>query len=71
MLIVSGSANRALAEDVAAYLGVKVANIETGIYGKSDSDGEIYLKYHENVSGKDIVLINTQNTNLLTLETLF
>jgi len=53
MLIFSGSANRPLAEEICAYLGLGLgkANI------RKFSDGEISVKLEENVRGRDVFLI--------------
>lgn len=64
--IASGRSNRALAERVAANLGLELS--ETTI--RNFSDGEIWVKYEENVRGADLFVIQSTSSpaeNLLEL----
>ena len=51
--IVSGSANRALAEEIAAFLGVSLVQTDFRRF----SDGEVRFQLLENVRGTDVFLI--------------
>lgn len=51
--IFSGNANRALAEEIAEYLGVSVGSASVSKF----SDGEIQVKINESVRGADIFVI--------------
>ncbi len=51
--VFSGSANRALAEEIARYLGIATARADVGRF----SDGEIKVIIDENVRGADVFLI--------------
>ncbi len=51
--IFSGSANRALAEEICQELGVPLAEITLGKF----SDGEIYVQLLENVRGADVFVV--------------
>ncbi len=53
MKIFSGSANRPLAEKIAGYLGMELGDVELGRF----SDGEISVKYNENIRGNDVFII--------------
>ncbi len=52
-LIFSGNANRAFAAEVAAVLGLTVADALVGRF----SEGEIRIKINENVRGRDVFII--------------
>ncbi|MEK7715105.1 MAG: ribose-phosphate pyrophosphokinase, partial [candidate division NC10 bacterium] len=49
----TGNANRPLAEEIAQYLHVPVADAEVTRF----SDGEVYVQINENVRGADVFLI--------------
>jgi len=51
--IFSGTANRCLAEEICASLGLKLGNLMLETF----SDGEVYLQFQENVRGADLFLI--------------
>ena len=51
--VFSGSSNRPLAEKIAARLGKPLGQVEL----KRFSDGEIWVKYHENIRGFDVFII--------------
>jgi ribose-phosphate pyrophosphokinase len=51
--VFSGSSNRPLAEKIAAKLGKPLGQVEL----KRFSDGEIWVKYHENIRGLDVFII--------------
>jgi ribose-phosphate pyrophosphokinase len=53
--IFSGSANRALAEKIARILGKSLGAVEL----KRFSDGEIWVKYLENIRGSDVFIIQS------------
>ncbi|OGU29854.1 MAG: ribose-phosphate pyrophosphokinase [Ignavibacteria bacterium GWA2_35_9] len=53
--IFSGSSNRALAEKIAANLGEPLGLVEL----KRFSDGEIWVKYLENIRGLDVFIIQS------------
>jgi ribose-phosphate pyrophosphokinase len=53
VIIVSGSGNKKLSEEVSAFLGVKLVDIKTGNF----KDGETFLKYDDDITNKDVVLI--------------
>ncbi|XP_071722362.1 ribose-phosphate pyrophosphokinase 2, chloroplastic-like [Rutidosis leptorrhynchoides] len=63
----SGSANPALAEEIAWYMGLKLGKINT----KRFADGEIYVQLAESVRGCDVFLIQPTsppaNENLMEL----
>jgi ribose-phosphate pyrophosphokinase len=64
--IFAGRSNRALAENIAANLGISVGNCVL----KTFSDGEIWVKFSENVRGTDTFIIQSTNPpaeNLLEL----
>ena len=66
MLLLSGSANRALAEEVAQHLGQPLCALTI----KRFADGEIFVKIDENVRGRDVYIIQSTNPpgdNLLEL----
>jgi len=54
----SGGSNRPLAEKIAQKLNVKLGNVDL----KRFSDGEIWVKYHENIRGKDLFILQTTNS---------
>jgi len=51
--IFSGNANPALAQKIADYLDIKLGSSEI----KTFSDGEIWVKYNDNVRGRDVFII--------------
>jgi ribose-phosphate pyrophosphokinase len=53
MMIFSGNANRALAEDICRHLQVELSHAEV----RKFSDGETYVEIGENVRGKDIFVV--------------
>jgi ribose-phosphate pyrophosphokinase len=64
--IFSGSSNRPLAEKIAEKLGKSLGAVEL----KRFSDGEIWVKYGENIRGSDVFIIqptNPPSENLLEL----
>lgn len=54
-LIFSGSSNPQLAEKIVNYLGIELGNVDL----KKFSDGEIWVKFRENIRGRDIFLIQS------------
>lgn len=66
MLLLSGTANRPLAEEVASHLGQPLCQVTV----KRFSDGELFVKIDENVRGRDVFVIQSTNPpaeNLLEL----
>ena len=66
MLLLSGSANRPLAEEIAQQLDTQLCNATTRRF----ADGEIFVKIDENVRGRDVYVIQPTNPpaeNLLEL----
>ncbi len=65
--IFTGNAHPALAEEIAAYLGLKVGNAFVGVF----NNGEIQIMIDESVRGKDVFVIqptsNPVNDNLMEL----
>ena len=57
MLLLSGSANRPLSEELAAQLGQPLCQVTS----KRFSDGEIFVKIDENVRGRDVYIIQPTN----------
>jgi len=53
MAVFSGNANRPLAEEICAYLGMSMGTMDL----TSFSDGEIYCQVMENVRGKDLFIV--------------
>ena len=56
-MIFSGSANLPLSKKIAARLGKDLGSIEL----KRFSDGEIWVKYRENIRGQDVFIIQSTN----------
>lgn len=66
MLLMSGSANRPLAEEIAQQLNSQLCRVTL----KRFADGEIFVRIDENVRGRDVYIINSTNPpaeNLLEL----
>jgi len=63
----SGNANRALAEEIAQQLGVKLGDADVSRF----SDGEVYVGINENVRGQDVFIVQPTsppvNENLMEL----
>lgn len=57
MLLLSGTANRALAEEVAQHLGQPLCAVTI----KKFADGELFVKIDENVRGRDVFIIQPTN----------
>ncbi len=53
MSVFTGSANRALAGKVAAYIGLPLGNATVGRF----SDGEVRVEIHDNVRGRDVFIV--------------
>jgi ribose-phosphate pyrophosphokinase len=56
-LIFAGNSNKQLAERIAESIGVPLGILES----KRFSDGEIWVKYGENIRGRDVFLIQSTN----------
>lgn len=67
MMIFSGSANKPLAEKIAAYLGIELGRVEIARF----PDSEVFVKIIESVRGKDVFVIQPTckppNENLMEL----
>ena len=67
MRIFSGNANRPLAERIAKYVGQPLGEVMIGRF----PDGEVFVKYIENLRGKDVFIIQPTckppNENLMEL----
>ena len=57
MLLLSGSANRPLAVEVAAHLGQPLCQVTLRRF----ADGEIFVKIDENVRGRDVYIVQPTN----------
>jgi len=57
ILLMSGSANRPLAEEVAQHLGQPLCAVTLRRF----ADGEIFVKIDENVRGRDVYIIQSTN----------
>jgi ribose-phosphate pyrophosphokinase len=57
IMIFSGSSNPELAKKIAEYLGITLGNVEL----KRFSDGELWVKYKENIRGGDVFIIQSTN----------
>ncbi len=53
LLLASGTANRPLAEEIAARLEIKLADTTT----KRFADGEIFVRFNDNVRGHDLYIV--------------
>jgi len=51
--VFSGTANRPLSEEIADYVGVSLGDVEVSSF----EDGEIFVKFNENVRGVDVFII--------------
>jgi len=67
LIVISGSANRGLSEEIAKTLGIRLTPTEIKIF----SDGEIYVRILESVRGSDVYIIQPTspdaNLNLMEL----
>src|SRR5712671_6522527 len=57
MLLMSGTANRPLAEEVAAHLKQPLCQVTIRRF----ADGELFVKIDENVRGRDVYIIQPTN----------
>jgi ribose-phosphate pyrophosphokinase len=57
MLVLSGTANRPLAEEIAAFLGQPLCEVSIRRF----ADGEIFVRIDENVRGQDVFIIQPTN----------
>jgi ribose-phosphate pyrophosphokinase len=55
--LLSGTANRALAEQIAEHLGVELCRVNLGRF----ADGEISVRIDENVRGNDVFIVQPTN----------
>lgn len=54
-IIVSGSSGKALTKKIAKYLGVNPGEVDI----KRFSDGEIWVKYRQNIRGRDVFIVQS------------
>jgi ribose-phosphate pyrophosphokinase len=64
--IVSGNANRPLAESIAAHLGLQLSDMTCGRF----PDGEVKVQVHEDVRGADVFVVQPTMTNDFLMELL-
>jgi ribose-phosphate pyrophosphokinase len=55
--LLSGTANRALAEEIAEHLGVEICRVTLSRF----ADGEIFVKIDENIRGQDVFILQPTN----------
>ncbi len=55
--LLSGTANRSLAEEIAAHIGVELAKLTLSRF----ADGEIFVRIDENVRGMDVFIVQATN----------
>lgn len=55
--VFAGRSNRTLAEKIARHIGVELGALEI----KNFSDGEIWVKYSENIRGSDVFIVQSTN----------
>jgi len=55
--LMSGSANRALAEEMASQLGVELCKVTLSRF----ADGELFVRIDENVRGNDVFIVQPTN----------
>lgn len=68
--LLAGTANRPLAEEIAACLGVELAKVTTSRF----ADGEIFVRIDENIRGHDVFIVQPTNPpaeNIMELLLLF
>src|SRR5690606_30279400 len=53
MLLLSGTANRPLAEEIGEHMGMPLGDITV----KSFADGEIFVRINQNARGRDVYII--------------
>lgn len=54
-ILFTGNANRELAENITAYLQIPLSDAQITYF----SDGEIWVKYNENIRGADVFIVQT------------
>ena len=57
VMLLAGTANRPLAEEIAAKLGTRLCDVSL----KRFADGEIFVRIDENVRGRDVFIIQSTN----------
>ncbi len=55
--LITGSANPALAQEIANRLGMRLTDVEVSRF----ADGEIFVKINENVRGRDVFIVQPTN----------
>ncbi|MCU0642903.1 MAG: ribose-phosphate pyrophosphokinase [bacterium] len=55
MKIFSGNASRSLAEKIVSYLNIPLGDLSIRYF----SDGEIWVKYNENIRGRDVFIVQS------------
>lgn len=53
LLLISGTANRPLAEEIAGHMGIPLADVTC----KRFSDGEIFVRLNQNARGRDVFIL--------------
>ncbi len=70
MMVFTGNANPALAQEVAKHLGIELGRADVGRF----SDGEVMLELLENVRGRDVFVLQSTshptNDNLMEVMTM-
>ena len=56
--IFSGRSNKQLAQNITGYLGIPLGKISI----RNFADGELWVKYEENIRGKDVFVIQSTNS---------
>ncbi|HEY7462073.1 MAG TPA: ribose-phosphate pyrophosphokinase [Gemmatimonadota bacterium] len=57
MKLLSGTANRPLAQEMADYLRMEICDVET----RKFADGEIFVKINDNIRGADVYIVQPTN----------
>lgn len=55
--LLSGTANRALSEEIAGHLGIELCKVNTSRF----ADGEIFVRIDENIRGNDVFIVQPTN----------
>ncbi|HEY8483742.1 MAG TPA: ribose-phosphate pyrophosphokinase [Longimicrobiales bacterium] len=55
LLLISGTANRPLAEEIAGHMGIPLADVTC----KRFSDGEIFVRLNQNARGRDVFILQS------------
>ena len=55
--LLSGTANRALADEIARHLGIELTKVTCARF----ADGEIFVRIDENIRGNDVFIVQPTN----------